>query len=134
MRLSANTEEVHQTALFTFVERVRARWPELKWLHHIPNGGLRSKATAGRLKAQGVKSGVPDLAFPVARGGYFGLYIEMKRPAGPGNSRAGTTTKDQREWIEGLREQGYLVHVAFGWEQAARFLQDYLAQAPTRAA
>ena len=30
----------------------------------IPNGGARSPATAGRLKAEGVSSGVPDLFVP----------------------------------------------------------------------
>jgi len=119
-------EEAHQVALFQWVERVRARYPLLKLLHAIPNGGLRSKATAGKLKAQGVKPGVPDLCLPVARWGYHGLYIELKKPATKG-SRAGVTSPDQREWIRELREQGYRVEVAFGWEQAAEFLQGYLA-------
>ena len=46
---------------------------------HIPNGGYRNKAEAAHLKAQGVRPGVPDLCVPVARHGYHGLYIEMKR-------------------------------------------------------
>lgn len=119
-------EDAHQEALFSWVERVRARLPELKLLHHIPNGGLRHKAVAGKLKAMGAKAGVPDLCLPVARHGYHGLYIEMKKPASPG-SRAGTTTPEQRRWIEDLREQGYRVEVAFGWEPASEILQKYLA-------
>ena len=35
---------------------------------HIPGGGSRHPAEAARLKAQGVKAGVPDLCIPVARG------------------------------------------------------------------
>lgn len=131
IQLTSNTEDKHQMALFTWVEQVRARLPELKLLHHIPNGGERNEIVAKKLKAMGTKAGVPDLCLPVARGGFFGLYIEMKRPAGPGDSRAGTTTPKQRQWIEDLRGQGYRVEVAFGWEQAAEFLQKYLAQIPT---
>lgn len=119
-------EEAHQIALFEWVERVRARYPLLKLLHHIPNGGLRHKAVAGRLKAMGAKAGVPDLCLPVPRHGHYGLYIELKRPASSG-SRAGTTTSQQRSWIDELREQGYAVKVAFGWEEAAAILEGYLA-------
>lgn len=120
------TEEAHQIALFSWVERVRARYPLLKWLFAIPNGGHRHKATAGKLKAQGVKAGVLDLHLPVPRGNFHGLWIEMKKPASPG-SRAGITSREQREWIAFLREQGYRVEVAFGWEAAAEILKDYLA-------
>lgn len=123
-------EDAHQIALFEWVERVRARYPLLKLLHHIPNGGLRHKAVAGKLKAMGARAGVPDLCLPVSRvvGGlqYHGLYIEMKKPASKG-SRAGTPTNDQRRWIADLREQGYRVDVAFGWEEAARILVEYLS-------
>mgnify|MGYP004433785991 CR=1 FL=1 len=38
----------------------------------------RDARTAANLKRQGVKAGVPDLHLPVARGGYNGLYIELK--------------------------------------------------------
>lgn len=37
------------------------QYPELELLYHIPNEGKRSKVTGGRLKALGLKSGVPDL-------------------------------------------------------------------------
>ena len=44
----------------------------------VPNGGKRSKSEAGRLKAEGVKSGVPDLCL-IYDGMYYGL--EVKKPA-----------------------------------------------------
>ena len=49
---------------------------------HIPNGGYRNAREAANLKRQGVKAGVPDLCIPVAKGGYHGLYIEMKTKKG----------------------------------------------------
>ena len=119
-------EDAHQAALFDWVERVRAKLPELRHLFAIPNGGFRNKVTAARLKKQGVRAGVPDVQLPVARGGFFGLFVEMKRPA-VGKQRAGVTSSAQRDWIRDLREQGYRVEIAFGWEQAAEILEKYLS-------
>ena len=41
--------------------------PDIDLLHAIPNGGHRNKATAGQLKAEGVKRGVPDIFLPVPK-------------------------------------------------------------------
>lgn len=45
----------------------------------IPNGGSRSRRTAGRLKAEGVRAGAPDLCI-IFGGHFFGL--ELKTPIG----------------------------------------------------
>ncbi|MCK5236436.1 MAG: VRR-NUC domain-containing protein [Deltaproteobacteria bacterium] len=94
-------------------------YPELALLYAIPNGGQRNRIVAAKLKAEGVKAGVPDLNLAVARGGYHGLYIEMKvKPNKP--------TKKQLEWHEMLREQGYRVEVCYGWEEGVAVLKGYL--------
>jgi hypothetical protein len=49
---------------------------DVVWFH-CPNGGGRSKAEAGILKAMGVKAGVPDL-YILYRG--YSLFIELKPP------------------------------------------------------
>jgi len=77
-QLPEQKESDHQIALFQWVSYQLKRYPELELLYHIPNGGYRYKTTARRLKAEGVKAGVPDICLPVPRGGYHGLYIEMK--------------------------------------------------------
>lgn len=89
-------------------------------LYHIPNGGSRGKAEAGRFKAEGVKSGVPDICLPVARGEYHGLYIELKRRQG------GRLSVNQRIWIDELIKQRYRAVVCYGWEQAANEIVSYL--------
>jgi hypothetical protein len=66
-------EGLEQAALMA---ELHARMPEVADLiFHVPNGGHRVKAVAAKLKAQGVKAGMPDLVLPMARGGFFGLYI-----------------------------------------------------------
>ncbi|MBC3486703.1 VRR-NUC domain-containing protein [Pseudomonas sp. SWRI50] len=61
------------------MKELQLRYPQAyKLIYHVPNGGHRIKAVAAKLKGQGVKAGVPDLVLPMARGGYFGLYIEFK--------------------------------------------------------
>ena len=79
MRRSEDTEQIHVCNWAAWNEN---RYPELKWLQHIPNGGSRNKAEAVKLKSMGVKSGVPDLHLPYAKGVYIGLYIEMKYGTG----------------------------------------------------
>ena len=96
------------------------RWPELALMHHIPNGGGRSPGEAKRLKAQGVRAGVPDICLPVSRRGYHGLYIELKRREG------GRVSPEQNMMIDALREQGYRVEVCRGWEAARDVIAGYM--------
>lgn len=89
-------------------------------LFAIPNGGHRNKAVAGKLKAEGVKPGVPDIFFAWPRLGKAGLWIEMKR------QKKGTTSPDQKRMIAALRGAGYKVEVCKGFEAAREVLQDYM--------
>ena len=76
--------------------------PYLYLMHAIPNGGTRDKITAGRLKAEGVKSGIPDVFLPIAKGKYFGMYIEFK-------AKANKPSEDQRIVMLMLNAMGYKV-------------------------
>ena len=86
----------------------------------IPNGGLRNVVVAKKMKAEGVKPGVPDLFFTLARGGYHGLFIEMKRIKG------GSTSKDQKDKIERLRNCGYKVDICKGFDEAKKSILEYV--------
>lgn len=71
-------EHEEQVAVIKWSDVHSRKFSELTWLHAIPNGGDRSKAQAGKLKAEGVRKGVADLCLPISRHGYNCLYIEMK--------------------------------------------------------
>ncbi len=116
------TEHQEQSSLIQWANMSEGKYPDLKRLFAIPNGGHRHKATAAKLKAEGVRKGVLDLCLPVARGGYHGLFIEMKRIKGS------YPTKDQKEEISELRADGYRAEVCKGWESAKDVLIDYLGE------
>jgi hypothetical protein len=118
-------EGLEQAALMA---ELRTRMPEVADLiYHVPNGGHRVKAVAAKLKAQGVKAGIPDLVLPMARGGFFGLYIEFK--ATPPNDAA--ISSSQHERIRKLNAQGYLAVVCRGHFDTIEQIRAYLRMAPT---
>ena len=118
-RAVKRTESGEQKLLFEWAALAERGHPELKLLHAIPNGGWRHAKTAAGLKAEGVKAGVPDLCLPVPRGGYHGLYIELK-------SAKGRLGKRQKEWLEMLGRNGYLAVACYGFEDARGLILSYL--------
>lgn len=98
---------------------IRRKYPDLKYLFHIPNE-RSDKRQAAILKKMGVKRGVPDLCLPVARGQFYGLFIEMKRTKG------GKASDDQLWWNEQLIANGYASVICEGWESGKEALLWYL--------
>lgn len=117
------SEEQEQIVVIEWRDLMLPQFPDLKWLIHIPNGGLRSKTEAVRFKRLGVRAGVSDLLLPVARCGYHGLWVEMKRRQG------GRLSPDQKDWIDGMNAQHYLALRADGAEEACEILYKYLTEA-----
>ena len=113
------TESVEQQCLFRWAEWLAGQHPQLRLMYHIPNEGKRTRSTGARMKAEGLKAGVPDICLPVPHGPYHGLYIELKA----GNN---TATEKQEEWLAALDAQGYFTAVCWGWEQAAKVITKYL--------
>ena len=95
------------------------KYPELMLLHAIPNGGARHKATAGRMKAEGVLASMPDLNLPVARGPFIGLWIELKVPGK--KARTGQAAMHAQ-----LRNAGHAVVVACSVQEVVGTVLGYL--------
>lgn len=119
------TEAQEQTLLFEWIQYSSSKYPELRLCYHCPNGGSRNAIEAARLKAQGVKAGVPDIFLPCARGEWHGLYIELKRRKG------GRVSEEQREMIRLLIEQKYKAVVCYGWEEAKTVIVEYMNDVAT---
>jgi hypothetical protein len=150
------TEHSHQVALFCWANQQCNQWfhgtyampdsgkparkdlaQQLSLMFAIPNGGLRHKAEANKLKSEGVKAGVPDIFLPVVGNKptepdkgiplYHGLFIEMKKPSEkPKHSGAGGVSSNQSEWHINLRAQGYQVSVCYSWQEARDVVLAYL--------
>ncbi len=118
----SGSEHGAQAALFCWAAMNFKRYPQLKLMFAIPNGEARSIVTGARLKATGVKAGVPDIFLPAVTACSPGLYLELKRSGG-------TISKVQLEWIAALREEGYRVEVCYGWQEAVKVIEDYLNNA-----
>ena len=116
-------EHEEQSALFQRADYAKRSLPALEWLFAVPNGGYYlSPRAAGKLKAAGLKAGVPDTFLPVPRGEFAGLFIELKRrDASPSDTKPG-----QQRWHTALRSMGYRVEVCKGWEAAWSVLMDYI--------
>lgn len=114
------SEESHQIALFIWAQQNMATYPELRWLFHCPNGGFRTKSEGAKLKAGGVKKGIPDIALPIKSGPCSGLWIELK----VGKNKL---QPDQIEWVDKLRDEGFDVAVCYGWEAARDAIVNYLS-------
>jgi hypothetical protein len=124
VRLPIPTEHQEQVWLFRWAAFNEHRYPELRWMFAVPNGaylGYRVRQIRGaKLKAEGLRRGVPDIFLPVAKRDYHGLFIEMKRVKGGKKSDA------QIAWKEALEQNGYLVLICEGWLMARANIEWYL--------
>ena len=81
----------------------------------VPNGGHRHMLVAKKLKAEGVKAGVPDLAI-VHNGKYYG--IEVKAPKG-------RLSENQKLMITLLENNGASVGIVRGIPDTAELLKEW---------
>lgn len=123
----SGTEDAEQMAVFAWA--ATSKLPNIKWMHAIPNGGKRDARTGAKMKATGVKPGVPDIHLPLPLRGFAGLYIELKRRKTDLQAK-GTIAKEQREWHEYLTSVGYRVAVCYGWEEARDVILSYYNGGP----
>lgn len=122
MRYAMRSEDTEQINVIQWAGWNMNRYPELKWLHHCPNGGSRNRNEAVKFKQMGVRAGVSDLCLPYPKGMYCGLYIEMKY----GDNRLQDT---QKEFLADMAEAGHFVVTCYSAEEAVRILEEYLALA-----
>lgn len=127
------TEHDAQVVVFRWIDANVTRYPQLRMALAVPNGaklpyitnkkGKRYSPEAIRLKAEGLRPGVPDIILlaPSRVTGrlYHGLAIELK----VGRNE---TSEAQDGWLERLTYYGYLVGVCYGADQAIALICAYL--------
>lgn len=121
------SESKHQEAVCKWF---RAKYPKLARMF-IPSqsgviiGGKSKAAKFGiiaKQKREGWLGGVPDIFIAVPRGGYHGLWIELK-DAGKTYS---SVSKDQREYLAELEAQGYRCEWCAGSDAAIEIVSAYM--------
>ena len=104
-------------------------YPETRGIYYaVPNENSRgdSNAITGSIrKSYGIVAGVADTYLAMARGGYFGLYIEFK-------SDVGRQRKEQVEFQQRVEAQGYKYVVVRSVDEWRKEWDEYLAMMPTK--
>ena len=122
-------ESDEQAALFRWAKMMERYHPELALLNGSLNGVKLTIGQAVKAKKQGMKKGFPDIQLPVPRGGYHGLFIELKiKPYRnfKGKMVYPTTSDDQKWWQARLREQGNRSEICEGYDAAQNEISSYL--------
>ena len=98
----------------------RLQYPHLRHnLFAVPNGGRRDKASAARLKEEGVLAGVADLILLLPNHQYGALLIEMK-------TEDGRQSPEQREWQRLIEHDGYRYVVCRSVDQFISIINEYV--------
>jgi hypothetical protein len=118
-RRNNHAEDDHQATVIAWARLNERKFPALRWLFHVPNGGKRSAREAARLQRQGVIAGVADLFLPYRSRDFHGLFIELK-------AEGGRLTDNQRAFLQAMTAHGYCAQVAVGSKAAIELIKWYL--------
>jgi len=115
---NAQPEAIEQAKVIAWARANERNYPFLWMLHSSLNGVKLSKMQAGKAKASGMLSGVPDLFLPVPRGSFFGLYIEMK-------NATGRIMPNQSRYLKAVSDFGYSAVVCYSAIEAIKTIENY---------
>lgn len=110
------SEEEIQRAVAAWLDASLPR--DWRW-YHVPNGGKRTKAVSGKLKAAGVKRGVFDVIICPPHGA--DIWIELK-------AHGNYLSPEQRDWMEWRQAHGRPTYVARSLGEVIAVLKDHLAR------
>ena len=118
MKYIKRSEDTEQINVVSWAHWNVKRFPELKWLYHVPNGGRRNRAEAAKFKQMGGKAGGSDLCLPYPKGAYCGLFIEMKY--GSNKQQA-----SQKEFLRDMAMAGHFVVTCYSAREACEVIEEY---------
>lgn len=109
------SEERLQTEVINWI---KDKHPEIRYCASL--GGIYTgPRQAIKAKRTGYSRGFPDLQICEARGGYFGLFIEIK-------TLKGRPTSVQKEWINDLNFRGYNAEICKGLPAVVKCIDEYM--------
>lgn len=123
-------ESGEQKAVMVWAAQNLKQYPQLKWLHAIPN------ANSHKQVAEGCRAGISDIFLPFPNNCldgtgnfklYSGLYIELKVEKRR-NQKNGGCSEDQLEFIDYANKVGYKALVCYSWTEARDAILDYLGE------
>lgn len=128
LQRSVTKAERAESILETTIQQQVVKWFAWKYpeayktgaLFAVPNEGKRTRATASRMRSEGMVSGVADLILLLPRGGFHGACFEMK-------SEKGKLTKGQSDWLNARILEEYFCDVFFSYEQAVQGIEQYMS-------
>lgn len=117
-----------QCFIFEWRKYAVKQYPELRLLYATLNGVRVPIGLATKMKRAGMTKGVSDIVLPVARGGHFGFYCELKRETGAYKA----PTDEQIDYQLLLEEQNYYAVTCKGAKACIAQLEAYLQMEPTQ--
>lgn len=123
LRYALRSEDTEQIKVVTWCRWQQGAFPELKLLHHCPNGGSRNEREAVKFKQMGVLAGVADLHLPAPKGLYASLYIEMK-------FADGRLQESQKAFLWDAAEVGNFCVVCYDADAAINVISEYIHLTP----
>lgn len=125
--LAGDTEHSQQAALFCWAADSVGKYPALAYMFAIPNGFYGSSEQKGKMKAEGLRTGVCDvfLPWPSDPTKYHGCFIEMKIEKYR-NHKNGGCKEEQIDFINFVTTWDYYCRVCYNWEEARDTLVAYL--------
>ena len=114
------SEHDDQKAVFDWAKAAVGIYPALANLFAVPNGVRTNFRQISKLKAEGFKTGVPDMILLAPRSGFHGLTIEQKR-------KPNKQEPDQIEWQRRLTAEGYAYWLSWSAKETIEVIEGYLA-------
>ena len=115
------SEYSEQVAVFLWAMMYEKMYPDLWLMSGSIMGGTKVPfKILAKWKKSGMKKGKPDIQLPVARGGFIGLWIELKVRGGKNPS------PDQVTYLTRLSEAGHCCYCCKGSDAAIEIIKRYV--------
>jgi len=102
------------------VKYLKLKYPKVQYCASLGGQYQKYQSQRNKAKATGYVKGFPDLGIYVAKGGYYGLFLEIKEK--------GYATKEQKAWIDYLKQNGYYATIAKGLDECISIIDKYMSQ------